>query len=47
MYDEDGRCGDCDGHWRHFEGCALYTGEPYATLEQRWQIAAMVDALGV
>ena len=43
MYDEDGRCFDCDGKYRHFQGCPEYRGEPALTLEQRVAVYAAVQ----
>lgn len=36
------RCSDCDGHFRHFEGCPFYEGEPVLDLEARVRVAAIV-----
>jgi hypothetical protein len=42
-YDSE-RCGECDGHFRHFPGCSWYRGEPVLTLAQRVQVEADVRA---
>jgi hypothetical protein len=36
------RCFDCDGHWRHFEGCPWYKGEPALGLVERVAVMAAV-----
>lgn len=41
MFDhETGRCLDCDGHFRHFPGCAYYEGETVVPLALRLEIFA-------
>lgn len=44
MFDENGRCFDsnCDGHYRHFQGCEFYEGEPLLSVQDRVAIYAMV-----
>lgn len=43
MYDEDGRCYDCDGKYRHFAPCPEYKGEPALDLETRVAIYRAVQ----
>lgn len=47
-YDYDSeRCYDCDGHFRHFEGCYFYRGEPFLDLEARVQLESILrETLG-
>lgn len=42
---ESERCLDCDGHFRHFQGCPDYVGEPALSLAQRVQVEAEVRAI--
>ena len=39
---ESERCLNCDGHFRHFPGCAFYTGEPVLSLEERVAVRAQI-----
>jgi hypothetical protein len=40
MWSPEGRCYDCDGHYRHFDPCPEYTGEPALPVEARVALQA-------
>lgn len=42
---ETERCLHCDGHFRHFEGCPYYTGEPVLDLITRLQVATAAQEI--
>ena len=42
---ESERCIDCDGHFRHFEGCPWYVGEPVLSLADRLAVQRMLAPL--